>query len=84
MVYVNGTSEDILGKIIAKRRSKLIVASKVRFPRGDGSNEAGLSRLHILASVEASLKRMKTDYMDMLYLHGWGSFDTFSRKPQNM
>lgn len=70
-VYVNGKSEEIVGDIIAKRRSQYIVASKVRFPRGDGSNESGLSRRHILVAVEASLKRMKTDYMDILYLHGW-------------
>ena len=70
-VYVNGKSEEIVGDIIAKRRAQFIVASKVRFPRGDGSNESGLSRRHVLAAVEASLKRMKTDYMDLLYLHGW-------------
>ncbi len=70
-VYAEGRSEQIVGKIIAKRRTQFIVATKVRFPRGDGSNESGLSRRHILMEVEASLKRMKTDYVDLLYLHGW-------------
>ena len=70
-VYASGRSEKIIGGIVSRKRAQFIIASKVRFPRGDGSNESGLSRRHILTAVEASLKRMKTDYIDLLYLHGW-------------
>lgn len=71
-VYAGGESERIIGKIVKGRRDQLIIASKVRFPRGDGSNDAGLSRRHIINAVEASLQRLQTDYIDLLYLH---SFD---------
>ena len=70
-VYADGRSESILGDILKKKRDQFSIASKVRFPRGDGSNESGLSRRHILRSVEASLQRLQTDYLDLLYLHGW-------------
>ena len=70
-VYAGGKSESIIGDILKKRRDDFIIASKVRFPRGDGSNEAGLSRRHILRAVEAGLERLRTDYLDILYLHGW-------------
>jgi aryl-alcohol dehydrogenase-like predicted oxidoreductase len=48
-----------------KRRSDLVIATKVRFPMGDGPNEIGLSRKHIMDSVEASLPRLGTDYIDL-------------------
>ena len=70
-VYAAGRSESILGDLLKKKRDRFIIASKVRFPRGDGSNEAGLSRRHILHAVAASLHRLQTDYLDLLYLHGW-------------
>lgn len=68
---VYGKSEEVLGKIIASRRNQFIIASKVRFSRRANNNESGLSRRHILTEVEASLRRMQTDHIDLLYLHGW-------------
>jgi len=69
-VYTRGTSEEIVGDWLAKQsRDDMVIATKVRFPIGDGVNEVGLSRKHILAGVEASLKRLKTDYIDLYQVH---------------
>ena len=68
-VYAAGRSEEILGKLIADEREQLVITSKVGFPMGEGINDQGLSRRHILASVEASLKRLGTDRLDILFLH---------------
>lgn len=68
-VYAEGRSEEIVGEAIKGKRSEVIVATKVRFPTGKGVNEVGLSRHHIMDGVHQSLKRMKTDYIDLLYIH---------------
>lgn len=69
-VYAQGKSEEILGKAIAGSRDDLVIATKCRFPGGeDKTNKTGLSRKSILYSVEQSLKRLKTDYIDLLYVH---------------
>lgn len=72
-VYNAGVSEEILGQVLAEngRRQKALVATKVRFRMGDGPNEAGLSRHHIIAQAEASLKRLKTDVIDLYQVHEW-------------
>lgn len=70
-VYSRGLSEEIVGEALAGRRGDLLIASKVRFPMGDGPNDQGLSRHHVLRGVEASLKRLRTDVIDILYLHEW-------------
>jgi aryl-alcohol dehydrogenase-like predicted oxidoreductase len=71
-VYSAGTSEEIVGKWLANQnRSDVIVATKVRFPMGDGPNDVGLSRKHIIDSVEASLKRLGTDYIDLYQVHNF-------------
>jgi aryl-alcohol dehydrogenase-like predicted oxidoreductase len=70
-VYANGCSEEIVGKAIQDRRDQVILATKVRFAMGDGPNDQGLSRHHILHSVEDSLRRLKTDHIDLLYMHCW-------------
>ncbi len=71
-VYTQGVSEEILGRwLVGQNRDALVVATKVRFPMGDGPNEVGLSRKHILASVEASLRRLQTDYLDLYQVHCW-------------
>ena len=69
--YAGGRSEEIVGEALRGRRHEAIVATKVRFPTapGAGVNEQGLSRLHILRGVEASLRRLGTDYVDLLYVH---------------
>ncbi|MDB5044548.1 MAG: aldo/keto reductase [Deinococcus sp.] len=71
-VYSTGASEATLGRWLSRqRRDDLVIATKVRFPMGDGANEVGLSRKHILAGVEASLQRLQTDYLDLYQVHCW-------------
>jgi aryl-alcohol dehydrogenase-like predicted oxidoreductase len=70
-VYAGGRSEEIVGSAIADRREMVVLATKVRFSMGEGPNDEGLSRKHIIQSVTDSLKRLKTDYIDLLYMHCW-------------
>lgn len=70
-VYVNGRSEEIVGKAIQGRRSEVIVASKVRMKVSDDINGAGVSRKHILDGIDASLRRLNTDYIDLYQMHVW-------------
>ena len=68
-MYSEGKAETILGKLIQGERENLILASKVYFQMGKDINQHGLSRRHIIQSIEGSLKRLKTDYLDIYYLH---------------
>lgn len=71
-VYNNGKSESILGEaLVDGRRDRLLISSKVRFPMGAGPNDKGLSRYHIVRQCEASLKRLKTDVIDLYHVHEW-------------
>jgi aryl-alcohol dehydrogenase-like predicted oxidoreductase len=71
-IYTRGASEEVLGRWLkGRRRDDLVIATKVRFAMGDGPNEVGLSRKHILAGVEASLRRLGTDYIDLYQVHCW-------------
>ncbi|HEV7344022.1 MAG TPA: aldo/keto reductase [Devosia sp.] len=72
-VYNAGVSEEMIGVALAAngRRQKTLVATKVRFKMGDGPNEGGLSRHHIIAQCKASLKRLKTDVIDLYQVHEW-------------
>ena len=70
-VYSFGASEQMLGKALGARRSNVILATKVRGRMGEGVNELGLSRGHIMDSVHASLKRLGTDYIDLYQIHGY-------------
>lgn len=71
-VYSTGISEEIVGRWLKKqRRDDLVLATKVRFPMGPGPNDVGLSRKHILSSVEASLRRLQTEYIDLYQVHCW-------------
>lgn len=71
-VYSGGVSEEIIGAALeGKRRSDLLLASKVRMRIGEGPNDEGLSRYHILRECERSLKRLRTDVIDIYYLHEW-------------
>ncbi|MBO9099578.1 MULTISPECIES: aldo/keto reductase [unclassified Rhizobium] len=70
--YSQGVCEEILGEIIGgPRKNDVLVATKVRFPMGEGPNSSGLSRQHLIAGCEASLKRMKTDVIDLYQVHEW-------------
>jgi aryl-alcohol dehydrogenase-like predicted oxidoreductase len=68
-VYAGGRSEEILGDLIGDRRDELIITSKVFFPTGSDINARGASRRHIQSAVEASLKRLQTDYIDIYFIH---------------
>ncbi len=70
-VYAGGSSERIIGKGIKGKRDNLILSTKIRFRTSDDLNSEGLSRIHIIAGVDESLKRLNVDYIDMLYLHCW-------------
>jgi aryl-alcohol dehydrogenase-like predicted oxidoreductase len=71
-VYSQGVSEDIIGEITGgKRKNGVLIATKARFPMGDGPNDAGSSRHHLIRACEASLKRLKTDVIDLYQLHEW-------------
>jgi aryl-alcohol dehydrogenase-like predicted oxidoreductase len=73
-VYTRGVSEEVVGRWMKdKSRDDFIIATKVRFPMGEGPNEVGLSRKHILDGVEASLNRLGTDYIDLYQVHAWDS-----------
>jgi len=71
-VYSQGISEQILGRWLSgKRRDDFVIATKVRFPMGDGPNDVGLSRKHIMSAVEDSLRRLNTSYIDLYQVHMW-------------
>ncbi len=70
-VYSDGVSEEIVGEVLRGRRDQVLLTSKVRFAMGDGPNDAGLSRHHIISGCEASLRRLGTDYLDLYQLHEW-------------
>jgi aryl-alcohol dehydrogenase-like predicted oxidoreductase len=71
-VYSLGASEEIVGRWLhGKSRHDLVIATKVRFPMSAGPNDGGLGRKHILASIEASLRRLGTDYVDLYQIHCW-------------
>jgi aryl-alcohol dehydrogenase-like predicted oxidoreductase len=69
-VYAGGKCEEVWGQLLKdRRRSEYVLASKCYFPTGPGPNDKGLSRKHILESCEASLRRLKTDYLDLYQCH---------------
>ncbi len=71
-VYGDSKSETILGEALTDgRRDRVLIATKVRFPRGSGPNDRGLSRWHIIRECENSLRRMKTDHIDLYQVHEW-------------
>ena len=69
--YSNGLAEEILGQAIKGRRDKVLISTKGTFPRGPGPNELGSSRFHLTRAVDASLKRLGTDYIDLYQLHAF-------------
>ena len=70
-VYSGGLSEEIVGEVITGRRDSLLLSTKVRMAMGTGANDAGLSRQHIIAGCEASLRRLGTDHIDIYHVHEW-------------
>ena len=73
-VYSGGLTEEITGRLLAKlfgRRDDYVLATKVYFPTGPGPNDRGLSRKHVLAAIDASLRRLGTDHVDLYQVHRW-------------
>ncbi|MCP1847795.1 aryl-alcohol dehydrogenase-like predicted oxidoreductase [Bradyrhizobium sp. USDA 4541] len=73
-VYSNGASEEILGAAIKGRRDKVLISTKTGLPMGDGPLDAGTSRYRLVAVVDAALRRLNTDYIDLLQLHAFDAF----------
>ena len=71
--YSHGVSEEITGRLLREfaHRDEVVISTKVFFPTGEGPNQRGLSRLHILRSLEDSLRRLGTDYVDLYQIHRW-------------
>jgi 1-deoxyxylulose-5-phosphate synthase len=72
--YSDGVSEEITGRLLSRlfdRREDYVLATKVYFPMGAGPNDRGLSRKHVLAAIDASLRRLGTDYVDLYQIHRW-------------
>ena len=74
-VYSDGLAEEILGQAIKGRRDKVLISTKGTFRRGPGPNDVGSSRHHLPRAVEASLRRLGTDYIDLYQLHGFDAHD---------
>ena len=70
-VYSGGLSEEIVGQALEGRRDDVLLATKARMPMGDGPNDAGLSRHHLVSGCEASLRRLRTDHIDLYQVHEW-------------
>jgi aryl-alcohol dehydrogenase-like predicted oxidoreductase len=70
-VYSDGLSEEIVGEVLQGRRERTLLATKLRMPMGDGPNDAGLSRHHVINQCEASLRRLQVDHIDLLQVHEW-------------
>jgi len=72
-MYSLGVSEEVTGRLLKEfaRRDEVVIATKVYFPLGDKPNQGGLSRKHIVDSIDASLKRLDTDYVDLYQIHRW-------------
>ena len=70
-VYSAGGSEEIVGEALEGKRDDVLISSKVRFPMGDAPNMAGLSRHHVITGCEASLRRLRTDHIDLYQVHEW-------------
>ena len=73
-VYSNGASEEILGAAIRGRRDKVLISTKMSLPMGEGPHDAGSSRQRLLTSVDAALRRLGIDHIDLLQLHAFDAF----------
>jgi len=70
-VYSSGTSEEFVGAALEGQRDRVVLATKGRFKMGEGPNDVGASRYHIMSAVEASLQRLRTDHIDLYQIHAW-------------
>ncbi|WP_066221798.1 aldo/keto reductase [Formosa haliotis] len=70
-IYADGASERILGKLIKPHRNEVVITTKAYFPTSDNINDSGLGRRHLINALDASLKRLDTDYIDVYYAHAF-------------
>lgn len=70
-MYSTGLSEEILGEVLDGRRDRVLISSKARMRIGEGPNDEGASRFHLIRECERSLKRLRTDHIDIYYIHEW-------------
>lgn len=70
-IYSRGMSEEILGQAVGKRRNDVLISTKATFRMGDGPNDLGSSRHHLIKACEESLRRLGTDYIDLYFMHGF-------------
>src|ERR1700722_15411788 len=70
-VYSSGGSEELIGEAMPKRKPGMLIATKARYPMGEGPNDRGLARWHLIRECEASLKRLRTDVIDLYQVHQW-------------
>jgi aryl-alcohol dehydrogenase-like predicted oxidoreductase len=83
-MYSGGAAEEILGEAVSGRRDRLLISSKVRLPMGTGPNEQGLSRYHIEYQIEASLRRLGTDHLDVYHVHQWDGLTPLEETMQTL
>ncbi|MEL6437423.1 MAG: aldo/keto reductase [Pseudomonadota bacterium] len=79
-MYSTGLSEEIVGEVLADRADDIMVTSKARMPIGDGPNDEGLSRWHLIRECERSLKRLRRDHIDIYYMHEWDGLTPVEEK----
>jgi aryl-alcohol dehydrogenase-like predicted oxidoreductase len=79
-MYSSGLSEEILGEVLDGRRDQVLVTSKARMKIGPGPNDEGVSRFHLIRECERSLKRLRTDYIDIYYMHEWDGITPVEEK----
>jgi aryl-alcohol dehydrogenase-like predicted oxidoreductase len=70
-IYSFGLAEEIVGEALESRRDRVLIATKARMSMGEGPNDAGLSRQHLIEACEASLRRLRTDHIDLYQVHEW-------------
>jgi aryl-alcohol dehydrogenase-like predicted oxidoreductase len=69
-IYSGGAAEEILGEAIKGRRNQVLISTKATFRLGEGPNDVGSSRFHLIEACEASLRRLRIDHIDLFQLHG--------------
>ena len=72
--YSNGAAEEILGAAIKGRRNQVLISTKATFPQGNGSNDYGSSRIHLVDAVDKALTRLGADHIDLFQLHGYDAW----------
>lgn len=83
-IYSKGLSEEVLGEALKGRREKVLISTKATFAMGEGENEIGSSRYHLTQTIDASLRRLKTDYIDIYTMHGFDAMTPIEETLQTL